>query len=80
MSKPDPRVFALVLERLGARPCEAAHVGDILRTDIIGAQGAGMRAVHFVGVNASDADQSTADCVIERLSDLPAALDALSAV
>jgi FMN phosphatase YigB (HAD superfamily) len=78
MSKPDPRVFALALEKLGARPAEAAHVGDILRTDIAGAQAAGMHAVHFVGVNASDAAWSTADRVIEHLRDLPAALDTLS--
>jgi len=78
MSKPDPRVFALVLEKLGAQPREAVHVGDILRTDIVGAQRAGMRTVHFVGVNASDAAWSTADRVIERLSDLPQALGELS--
>ena len=78
MSKPDPRVFALVLDRIGARAREAAHVGDILRTDVVGAQRAGMRAVHFVGVNASDADGSTADAVIDRLSDLPRALATLA--
>jgi FMN phosphatase YigB (HAD superfamily) len=78
MSKPDPRVFALVLDRLGARPDEAAHVGDIARTDIAGARRAGMRAVHFVGMNRSDAEGSTADIVIERLRDLPAALKKLS--
>ncbi len=78
MSKPDPRVFALVLGTLGARAHDAAHVGDILRTDIVGAQGVGMRAVHFVGVNPSDAEASTADVVIERLSDLPRALAELS--
>ena len=77
MSKPDPRVFALVLEKLGARPPEAAHVGDILRTDIVGAQRAGMHSIHFVGVNASDAAWSTADRVIEHLSDLPRALAGL---
>ena len=80
MSKPDPRVFTLVLERLGARAQEAAHVGDILRTDVIGAKRAGMRAVHFVGVNPSDGDESTADAVIDSLSDLPAALAALTDV
>jgi FMN phosphatase YigB (HAD superfamily) len=79
MSKPDSRVFAHVLGKLGARAHEAAHVGDILRTDIVGAQGAGMRAVHFVGVNESDADDSTADAVIDRLSDLPRALAGFSA-
>jgi FMN phosphatase YigB (HAD superfamily) len=78
MSKPDPRVFALVLEKLGVRAREAVHVGDIQRTDIVGAQRAGMHAVHFVGMNASDADGSTADVVIERLRDLPRALAQLS--
>ncbi|HJW74853.1 MAG TPA: HAD family hydrolase [Thermoleophilia bacterium] len=78
MSKPDPRVFSLVLEKLGARPCEAVHVGDIARTDIEGARRAGMRAIHFVGMNASDAEGSTADLVINRLVDLPAALEKLS--
>lgn len=80
MSKPDPRVFAFVLRQLGARPDEAAHVGDIARTDIEGARRAGMHAIHFVGVNASDAAGSPADLVIDRLSDLPAVLERLSGV
>ena len=55
MSKPDARVFLHVARGARrARPSEAAHVGDIQRTDIAGAQAAGMAAVHFVGANNAD--------------------------
>ena len=74
MSKPDPRVFAFVLEQLGVRAGEAAHVGDLQRTDIAGAQAAGMSAIHFVGANDQDAEVSTADAIIERFDQLPRAL------
>ena len=74
MSKPDPRVFRFVLDQLGVRAGEAAHVGDLQRTDIAGAQGAGMSAVHFIGANATDAPSSTADAVTTRFDELPRAL------
>ena len=74
MSKPDPRVFRHTLAQLGVRPGEAAHVGDIQRTDIAGAQAAGMSAVHFIGANDSDAAHSTADVVVSHFEDLPRAL------
>ncbi len=45
VGKPDPRIFALALARLGARPDEAAMVGDSPARDIAGAQRAGVRAV-----------------------------------
>jgi putative hydrolase of the HAD superfamily len=50
-SKPHPRAFLTTLDALGVKPHEAVHVGDLLRTDIAGAQGVGMRAVQYVGVN-----------------------------
>jgi putative hydrolase of the HAD superfamily len=74
MSKPDRRVFLRVLAELDAAPREAAHVGDMQRTDIAGAQAAGMMAVHFLGVNANDAAESTGDAVIWRFDELPTAL------
>ena len=77
MSKPDARVFIHVLEELGVRPGEAAHVGDIQRTDIAGAQGAGMMAVHFVGANNRDAARSTGDVLVSHFEDLPRALGSL---
>jgi len=45
VGKPDPRIFALVLERIGVRPAEAVMVGDNPARDIAGAQRAGIRAV-----------------------------------
>lgn len=77
MSKPDVRVFRHTLDKLGVRPREAAHVGDIQRTDIAGAQAAGMAAVHFVGANDHDARASTADAVVGQFSELPTALETL---
>jgi HAD superfamily hydrolase (TIGR01549 family) len=74
MSKPDPRVFRSVLDELGVVPQEAAHVGDMQRTDIAGAQAAGMLAVHFVGANDHDLPVSTGDAVVARFEELPRAL------
>jgi HAD superfamily hydrolase (TIGR01549 family) len=77
MSKPDPRVFRRALDALEVRAQEAAHVGDMQRTDIAGAQAAGMLAVHFLGASDRDAGISTADAQVTRFADLPAALGAL---
>lgn len=43
-AKPDPRIFAIALERLRRRPAEALVVGDSLETDVAGAKAAGIRA------------------------------------
>jgi FMN phosphatase YigB (HAD superfamily) len=75
--KPDPRAFLHTLAELGVRPPEAAHVGDLQRTDVAGAQAAGMIAVHFIGANNHDAPRSTADLVVRHFDELPVALGAL---
>lgn len=46
VEKPDPRIFALALERIGAQPSEAAYVGDSFEADVLGAQGAGILPIH----------------------------------
>jgi len=43
--KPHPRIFLRVLERMGARPAAALHVGDLPETDLAGAQAAGIGAL-----------------------------------
>ncbi|HAX26118.1 MAG TPA: hypothetical protein DCX80_13940, partial [Chloroflexi bacterium] len=43
--KPDPRIFAIALERSGHRPEDAIYVGDSADHDIPGARAAGMRSV-----------------------------------
>jgi putative hydrolase of the HAD superfamily len=78
ISKPDVRVFRHTLAQLDVRAGEAAHVGDIQRTDIAGAQAAGMAAAHFVAVNDHDVKHSTADLIVRRFDELPETLGGLT--
>jgi putative hydrolase of the HAD superfamily len=55
--KPDPRAFAAALGGLGVSAAGAMHVGDLRRSDIAGAHGAGMRAVRFRGRNDDAGEQ-----------------------
>ncbi|MFN8455982.1 MAG: HAD family hydrolase [Anaerolineae bacterium] len=50
-SKPHPSAFLTTLTALNATPVEAVHIGDLLRTDIAGAQAVGMRAVQYIGIS-----------------------------
>ncbi|MCC6312719.1 MAG: HAD-IA family hydrolase, partial [Thermomicrobiales bacterium] len=43
--KPDPRTFHAALDPLGVDPAAALHVGDQPKSDVIGAESVGMRAV-----------------------------------
>jgi FMN phosphatase YigB (HAD superfamily) len=79
--KPDPTIFAHAHEGLGGvAPTDTAHVGDLRRTDIAGAQGVGSFAVRYTGIfddpghpdDGSDAVEG--DAVIADHADL---LDAL---
>lgn len=47
VSKPDPRIFEIALQRLGCRPEEAVMLGDSWAADIVGAAAAGIRPVWF---------------------------------
>jgi putative hydrolase of the HAD superfamily len=47
VSKPDPRIFEIALERAGVGPEEAVMVGDSWANDVEGARAAGIRAVWF---------------------------------
>ncbi len=43
--KPDPRIFQEALKRLGCRAEEAVMLGDSWKSDVLGAQQAGIRAI-----------------------------------
>jgi putative hydrolase of the HAD superfamily len=45
VEKPDPRIFAIALERAGVEPAEAVHVGDLHAVDVVGARAAGLEAI-----------------------------------
>lgn len=47
LSKPDPRVFAKVLDTLNLNPADVLYIGDIYEVDIKGANSAGIGAVHI---------------------------------
>jgi putative hydrolase of the HAD superfamily len=70
--KPHSKPFETALAALGARPHEAAHVGDLRRSDVAGARAMGMRTIRLtlahddsdasVGANAGVIDCATAGC------------------
>jgi putative hydrolase of the HAD superfamily len=73
LRKPHPEIFRRTLTALGVAPEEAAHVGDDITTDVAGARGIGMRAVHLrpaIGVGR-DGDGTEA---IPSLHALPSVL------
>jgi putative hydrolase of the HAD superfamily len=45
VEKPDPRLFQIALERVGARADTTIHMGDLYHVDVVGARNAGLRAV-----------------------------------
>jgi putative hydrolase of the HAD superfamily len=47
IEKPDPRIFALALDRLGVPAGRAVHVGDTVYADVEGARAAGVRPLHL---------------------------------
>ena len=57
VTKPNPEIFMLTLERLNCKANEAVMVGDSWEIDIIGAKNAGIRAVWFnrYGLTCPDA-------------------------
>jgi len=77
--KPDPRIFRVMLERLGVEPAEGVFVGDRVLDDIGGANGVGMRAVLTREFRQEEPEEITPDAVIERLPDLPDVVDRLAA-
>ena len=45
LHKPDPRIFEMAAQRVGVSPDRAAHVGDHLYADVVGANSVGMTPV-----------------------------------
>jgi putative hydrolase of the HAD superfamily len=45
VSKPDPEIFRRAVDRLTVRPVEALYVGNLPRTDAVGARNAGLHSI-----------------------------------
>ncbi len=84
-TKPDPKAFSTVLERLGTTPQKAAYVGDGGSKELEGARQAEFGLVIFMegfvannGLRNPDELETfrrTADIVIRRAGELPKLLD-----
>ncbi len=77
-TKPVVAQFETTLKQLNAKPEEAVHIGDIVRTDIVGAKNAGMKAIRFAGVNKSETDDTLSDAVIDDYRQLEGVIAELS--
>lgn len=71
-AKPHPEAFRRALAPFEAAAAEAVHIGDIERTDIVGAKRAGMRTVLYKGDNTHKyAEEETgADMILPHWSDV----------
>jgi len=82
VAKPDPRFFTRIADELGLPAARIAYVGDRVDNDVIPARAAGMTAVFlrrgpWGWIQAGREDPAEPSIVIERLTDLPEALESL---
>lgn len=73
-SKPDPRIFAEGLTRMGVRADETIFVGDSWETDIVGAIHAGIAAVWLNPTQQEQPTDDTPMAVIKNLQELEVVL------
>ncbi len=74
MSKPDPRIFQIALDRLGCRPDEVVMVGDSWAADVIGARAAGIRPIWFNPDGASSPEPDAGVVELRGLEPVDVAL------
>ena len=78
-SKPHRTVFKKTADNLGIDLRGLIHIGDLERTDVAGARGAGCIAVKFTGADHAGNAESMAHIVIDSYEELPEILDRISA-
>lgn len=78
--KPDPRPFRAALAALGADPATTVHVGDRPGKDMLGATGAGMRAVRVRTGEYADLPDDPAWPAWRTVDSFAAAVDELLAL
>ncbi|MDE2786900.1 MAG: HAD family hydrolase [Chloroflexota bacterium] len=70
IAKPDPRIFELALGKCGCDPTQVVHVGDSLQSDIVGANGCGIRSVWLNADGVANNSGVTPDHEIGDLREL----------
>lgn len=77
-AKPHIELFQRTARSLSAEPGAMVHVGDLERTDIIGARQAGYRAIRFTGITPMvEGEMTIADFVTDDLTDIPRLVEML---
>jgi len=74
ITKPDPRIFEIALERLGCAAGEAVMVGNAWDTDVLGARAAGVRPIWFNRTGAPSPDESVTEIWSLRPTELVVAV------
>lgn len=73
--KPNARLFTAALDELGAKPADSVHIGDSVKSDVVGARNTGMRVVWVK--SREQRMVAEPDVTIGSLRQLPEALKAL---
>jgi FMN phosphatase YigB (HAD superfamily) len=71
--KPDPQFFGFILKDLEVKPSQVVMVGDSYKTDILGANASGLRAIWF-NWKTPDEQSTSLHLTIHHFEQLPAAL------
>ncbi len=74
MTKPVSAVFLRTVGALGVSPQEAAHIGDLPETDLVGARAVGMRTVLFLGLSNREDGLPLADAAFSEYGELESLL------
>ena len=72
-------MFDSAASQLGVQVEEMLHIGDRDHNDIKGPHALGMKAILFTATRDADKGHTTADAIVDRYADLPAAIDRLAA-
>lgn len=73
--KPDPQIFQLAVNRIGATPDTTVFIGNDWAADVLGARGAGIRAIYLNG-EVADGVQTRTD--MGGVYDVAPTLEAIS--
>ena len=75
-AKPEAKIFEVAMSAVACASNEMIHIGDSIETDVKGAINAGVTPIWF---NADGDDNSLGIREVRSLTDLPAAIDSLTA-
>ena len=71
VSKPDPRIFEIAVERLGLNPSECYYIGDSFERDILPAREVGLNTIWLRGANGRACpDPSKVNYIISTLPEI----------